>query len=385
MDQDILNVTKTLSISHHLIEKSLDYDLNLSGIRLISNNYTTDITEGQAIAHGYNITDISSNSWGPPESYGYFAPGDLTVAAFELGVNHGRGGKGVIYVWSAGNGGTTDNCNADGYANSIYTVTISSVNNKGQAAWYSEVCPPALAVTYSGDKYQKNMFTTSNADLCSGGIEGTSFSAPQAAGIVALALQANPNLTWRDIQHLIVKTAKYQNLKEAEGYGFTLNGAGNYVGQMFGYGLMDAEAMVRYSKTWRTVPPQNIFNSSCSTPYWVLNSTSTSQSGSILVGSTCPINYLEHVQVHAIFQSSERAYVELELISPAGTHSKLMTQRRYDKGFSGQQEWTFMSVQFWGENPNGNWTLAITIPMSETVLLISLFAAIDDIRFKGYN
>ncbi|KAL3846754.1 hypothetical protein ACJMK2_017715, partial [Sinanodonta woodiana] len=342
------------------------YSSTLIGIRLISNNYTTDIIESQAIAHGYNITDISSNSWGPPDSYGYSAPGVLTVAAFELGVTKGRGGKGVIYVWAAGNGDTTDNCNADGYANSIYTVTISSVNIIGQPTWYSEVCAPALAVTYSGDKNQRYMFTTSNADSCIGNTEGTSFSAPQAAGMVALALQANPDLTWRDVQHLIVKTAKYQNLREAAEYGFALNGAGNYVGQMFGYGLMDAEAMVRYSKTWKTVPKQEIFKSSISTPTWVLNSTLTTLSGAILVGITCPIKYLEHVQVHTIFQSSERAFVELDLVSPAGTRSKLMTQRRYDKGFSGQQEWTFMSVQFWGEQPYGNWTLTFKIPSNQT-------------------
>ncbi|KAK3576520.1 hypothetical protein CHS0354_018012 [Potamilus streckersoni] len=142
----------------------------------------------------------------------------------------GRDGKGIIYVWAAGNGGITDNCNADGYANYIYiyTVTISSVNLKGQPAWYSEVCPPVLAVTYSGDKYERNMVTTSNINACESGIEGSSFSAPQAAGMVALYLQANPNLTWRDVQHLIVISSKYQNLTEADGFGFTLNGAGNY-------------------------------------------------------------------------------------------------------------------------------------------------------------
>ncbi|KAK3589908.1 hypothetical protein CHS0354_034921 [Potamilus streckersoni] len=342
------------------------YSSTLIGIRLIDNGYTTDINEAKAIAHGYSVTDISSNSWGPPESYGYYAPGALTTAAFELGINQGRGGKGVIYVWAAGNGGITDNCNADGYANSIYTVTISSVDINGQPAWYSEVCAPALAVTYSGDRHQRYMNSTSNANRCSGGIEGTSFSVPQAAGMVALAIQANSDLTWRDVQHLIVKTAKYHNLKEADDYGFRLNGAGNYVGQMFGYGLMDAEAMVMYAKTWKTVSKQEIYKSNASTPYGVLNSTSATMSDYILVETSCPINYLEHVQVHTTFQCSGRGYVELELVSPAGTWSKLMSQRRYDIGDSRQQEWTFMSIQFWGEDPKGNWTFSIKIPSSQT-------------------
>ncbi|KAK3580093.1 hypothetical protein CHS0354_001227, partial [Potamilus streckersoni] len=303
------------------------YGSKLIGVRFMGSSHTTDITEAYAIAHGYNLIDISCNSWGPPDRSGYFAPGALTAAAFEFG---GRGGKGVIYLWAAGNGGTTDNCNADGYANSIYTVTISSVNAKGQPAWYSEVCPPALAVTYSGDRFNRYMTTTSNLDLCSWGMEGTSLSAPQAAGMVALALQANPNLTWRDVQHLIVKTAKYQNLTEDTEYGFTLNGAGNYVGQMLGYGLMDAEAMVRYAKNWTTVPQQEIYTSNISSPYWVLNSTLYAESETMEVERTCPINYLEHVKVLTTFQSSQRANVELELVSPSGTRSKLMTRRIFD-------------------------------------------------------
>ncbi|KAK3604599.1 hypothetical protein CHS0354_027452 [Potamilus streckersoni] len=346
------------------------YGSKLIGIRLLGSNYTTDISEALALSHGYNVTHISSNSWGPPDSYGYFAPGALTAAAFEQGVTQGRAGKGVIYVWAAGNGGTTDNCNADGYANSIYTVTISSVNSLGQPAWYSEVCASTLAVTYSGDKNQRYMTTTSNGNSCDSGIEGTSFSAPQAAGMVALALEANPHLSWRDVQHLIVMTAKYENLKEAEGYGFFLNGAGNHVGQMFGYGLMDAEAMVRYAETWTTVPQQEICNDTKSTTHWVLNSSLTMTLESLLV-SACNIQYLEHVKVHAIFQSSERAYVELNIVSPLGTLSKLMTQRRYDKGVSREQEWTFMSVQFWGEAAAGNWTFSMTIPKDQTGSLTS--------------
>ena len=41
------------------------------------------------------------------------------------GIDFGRGGYGSIYVVASGNGGHEgDNCNYDGYANSLYTVTI---------------------------------------------------------------------------------------------------------------------------------------------------------------------------------------------------------------------------------------------------------------------
>lgn len=43
---------------------------------------------------------------------------------------------------------------------------------------------------------------------CTSSHTGTSASAPLAAGICALALQANTNLTWRDMQHIVVRTAR---------------------------------------------------------------------------------------------------------------------------------------------------------------------------------
>ena len=63
----------------------------------------------------------------------------------------GRNGKGSIYIWASGNEQTNDNCNADGYTNSIYTIAITSVAN-GENAWYSEVCAAALAAAYGGSE-----------------------------------------------------------------------------------------------------------------------------------------------------------------------------------------------------------------------------------------
>jgi len=47
---------------------------------------------------------------------------------------------------------------------------------------------------------------------CTSSHTGTSASAPLAAGICALALQANTNLTWRDMQHIVVRTARPHKL-----------------------------------------------------------------------------------------------------------------------------------------------------------------------------
>ena len=71
-----------------------------------------------------------------------------------------------------------------------------------------------MAVVYTGDigvgkrERYANLVTTSPKGRCVDSFSGTSCAAPLAAGIFALVLEANPDLTWRDMQHLVVQTAR---------------------------------------------------------------------------------------------------------------------------------------------------------------------------------
>lgn len=65
-------------------------------------------------------------------------------------LQQGRGGLGSVFIWASGNGGTNyDNCNCDGYTNSIYTVSVGSVLGDGQRPRYGESCSAILTTTYS--------------------------------------------------------------------------------------------------------------------------------------------------------------------------------------------------------------------------------------------
>lgn len=117
-----------------------------------------------------------------------------------------------------------DNCNCDGYTNSIWTLSISSATENGQVPWYSEACSSTLATTYSsGSNGEKQIVTTDLHHQCTNSHTGTSASAPLAAGICALALEANDKLTWRDMQHIVVRTAKPANLNATD---WVTNGVG---------------------------------------------------------------------------------------------------------------------------------------------------------------
>jgi hypothetical protein len=73
-------------------------------------------------------------------------------------LTQGRGGKGSIFVWASGNGGSRgDNCNCDGYIGSVYTLSIGSASQQGQFPWYGERCAATMAATYSSGAYSDQM------------------------------------------------------------------------------------------------------------------------------------------------------------------------------------------------------------------------------------
>lgn len=333
----------------------------LVGIRLLGTSSVTDSQEAEALGWQLNDIDIYTNSWGPIDGYGFSGPGSLAKIALQNGVSNGRGGKGVIYTWAAGNGDTSDNCNGDGYVNSIFTIAITSVQ-QGENAWYAEVCAAAFAATYGGSKLDQHLTTTNAPSGCtSDGVEGTSFSAPIASGIIALALHANPNLTWRDVQHLIVLTTSRSGFSDTYS-SWQTNGAGKEFSQVLGFGFMDAEAMVTQAVGWTTSVPSQ---SSCTTSSFTGSGTTSDSfkldNRTIELSDCSSISYLEHVTIDIDFSyDQKRGVTVLYLLSPSGTESHLLHSRYNDVvqfSTAGSLSWTFMSVHFWGENPIGTWTL----------------------------
>nr|CAD7445292.1 unnamed protein product [Timema bartmani] len=318
----------------------------------------TDAVEARSLSLNPQHIDIYSASWGPDDDGKTVdGPGELATRAFIEGVTRGRSGKGSIFVWASGNGGRDhDNCNCDGYTNSIWTLSISSATEAGRVPWYSEACSSTLATTYSsGSPGEKQVVTTDLHHSCTSGHTGTSASAPLAAGICALALEANKGLTWRDMQHIVVRTAKPANLKSPD---WTVNGVGRNVSHSFGYGLMDASAMVKLARIWKTVPEQH--KCEVSAPH--ADKLIPAKSQVILqlnVKECAGVNFLEHVQAKISLASSRRGDLQIHLTSPSGTRSTLLALRPHDISRTGFQSWPFMSVHTWGEQPFGVWQLEI--------------------------
>ena len=126
------------------------YNSKIAGIRILS-KMITDADEALAMNYAFQQNQIYSCSWGPPDDgRSMDAPGILIKRAMVNAVQNGRGGKGSIYVFASGNGAAAeDNCNFDGYTNSIYSITVGAIDRKGLHPYYSEHCSAQLVVTYS--------------------------------------------------------------------------------------------------------------------------------------------------------------------------------------------------------------------------------------------
>ncbi|KAK5116295.1 hypothetical protein LTR85_009267 [Meristemomyces frigidus] len=337
------------------------YDGKVSGARILS-KLISDADEAVAMNYAFQENQIYSCSWGPPDDgQAMEAPGILIKRAMVNGIQKGRAGLGSIYVFAIGNGAANDdNCNFDGYTNSIYSVSVGAIDRKGLHPYYSEKCSAQLVVTYSSGSGDAIHTTDVGANKCYNNHGGTSAAGPIVAGIYALMLEANPALTWRDIQWLTVLTA----VKVDQPSDWTMNeGVGKEFSHQFGYGKADAWALVEMAKNWTNVKPQAWFYSP-----WMHVKHEIPQGDKGLTSSfdvtaemltKANVERLEHVTVTMNVEHTRRGDLSVELRSPTGMVSHLATNRRNDAANSGYVDWTFMSVAHWAESGIGTWTVIL--------------------------
>ncbi|KAF1981438.1 subtilisin-like protein [Aulographum hederae CBS 113979] len=339
------------------------YESRIAGVRILSAPIS-DADEAESVVYGYQENDIYSCSWGPPDDGRTMeAPGILIRRSMVNAIQNGRGGRGTIYVFAAGNGAPKgDNCNFDGYTNSIYSVTVGAIDRENKHPWYSESCSALLVVTYSSSNTDQIHTTDVGINKCTSGHGGTSAAGPLAAGVYALVLEVRPEATWRDIQWLQVMTARPFESDEP-GSEWQETTLGRKFSHMFGYGRIDAYDIVEMAKTWKLVKPQAWYWSP-----WIHVKHEIPQ-GNQGVASTFEVTKqamedanlerLEHIQVTMNVEHSRRGDLSVELRSPSGIVSHLSVAREHDEHAGGYTDWTFMSVAHWGEPGVGNWTVVV--------------------------
>ncbi|XP_060571599.1 neuroendocrine convertase 2-like [Ruditapes philippinarum] len=186
-----------------------------------------------ALTHRLDDIDVFINAWIPSSSFDQL---DLaTRNAIVYGATAGRRGLGSVYVVPAGPTGNV-------LSNNIYTITVGvlDVNGTKQRNTLSDA-----SVLTSGLMSSK-MVTTSDNNRCIANFKGYSAAESQIGAIIALGIEANPRLSLREIQHLLVLASEHSWLRTNSL--FKRNGAGHYFSEMFGFGVLNAEKIVTLSK-----------------------------------------------------------------------------------------------------------------------------------------
>lgn len=373
--------------------------------------------EAFALTYATDLNDIYNCSWGPSDDGKTMeGPDQEILTAFLKGILYGRKGKGNLYIFAAGNGGSKDHCNMDGFANIPLTLTIGAITWRDEFPRYMELCPAMIGVTYSSDDMR--MIATIDTDhRCTLRHGGTSAAAPIAASIYSLVLSIRPDLHWRDIQAISVKS-----LKPLEDHPNEDTALVKYTDR-HGFGKFDANAMVETAKNWKSIGPATILEfdtvkANQTIPFELIGLHSQieistrnfikawNKSQILYYESACIIkadkdiqkNFkLEHVIIRINIRHQSRGDLRIYLESPSKTTSLLLSNRPLDtspginsefksetmnmgvvarnRGYSnrdnsandweyewkgdGFKNWHFSSLAFWGENPLGVWTITI--------------------------
>ncbi|WAQ94922.1 NEC2-like protein [Mya arenaria] len=182
---------------------------------------TANICKG--LAYHQSKIDIYSSSWTFTSSFEEMDIG--SERAIIAGIEKGRQGRGNVYVSAVGPVG-------NGFTNNIFIIAVNQIGIYGNMSEKSYANPGVLISSFGKGKTRADdyMFTASqrydSGILCNDKFQGSSAATPKIAGIVALILQSRPDLTWRQIQHLIVRCSSHTSLKES--INFKRNGAGHY-------------------------------------------------------------------------------------------------------------------------------------------------------------
>jgi len=347
------------------------YEAALAGLRLIAAPTTDDI-DASALLTNNQAIHIKNNSWGPPEDGAdLYGIGPLSEAALATGAQTGRGGRGTIYVFAGGNGlESNDNANYNAYCNSIYTISVGAINDQGLQTFYSTpgaclaLTAPSIDVNHPGPGVATTDLMSSygynTSPLASDLFDkyyteyfgGTSAYAPMVSGVIALMLQANPNLGWRDVKEILMRTATRNATTDSD---WAINSAGFHFNHKFGAGLVNAEAAVTAALTWTNLPPAT-------------NQILASNGVNLPIpdylagpGVNLPFTFtndalrVEHIRLTVDLVHPRRGDLAITLTSPSGMESRLF-EPHADTNFN-FYSWTFSSLRHWGEMSPGTWTV----------------------------
>jgi len=364
-----------------------------------------------------NDVDIFNLSYGPRLEVDT-RPYTQVEDALINGVNNLRNGLGSIYVKSAGNGFRLENENdpspscrqlniscrntaMDPHNSLPYYIVVAASNalgvkstysTAGSANWvtapggqsgnhpdyrpFSQNYGPAMLTTdQSGcdrgytTRIQKNAFQAPENSNCNytSTFNGTSSSAPVLSGAIALILEVNSSLTWRDVKHILATTSVQidpsisDNIVEIDGQSYIaepawlINGAGYKFHNWYGFGRIDAYAAVVAAKNYVSGSLGNYDYTNKTNQTMGISIPDNSVTGAAIDIMMTDNLVIESVELTVGITHPSIGELGIELISPSGTRSVMFTIRNSFYDENDFNDFRIASNAFYGENVVGTW------------------------------
>ncbi len=352
-------------------------------------------------------------------SFGSFFPGgnirDEFARTYRMGVEQLRSGRGALYVKAGGNEfGFCDqshpfhreigceNANTDPQQNTPWLIPVgafnaddvkSSYSSAGANLWVAGpggedgIEAPAIVTTdqigvtgYSASPDNRLLHSdplNRDGDYVSA-FGGTSAAAPAVAGAVAILLGVKPELTWRDVKHILAKTARridpdiaevraaFNGTPHVAQHAWRTNAAGYAFHNWYGFGAVDVDAAVAMAQSHAPdslgafVESEWFDGAGAALPLEIPDADGAGAGAEMDVSGLPEGAGIEAVVLEISVGHGNAFDLGVTLRSPSGTSSvvnpPLNTGLEYTPGL---MSWHLLSNAFYGEDPNGAWTLHV--------------------------
>jgi subtilisin family serine protease len=210
-----------------------------------------------------NGADVISCSWGPADGK-WWDPNDplhdtvvplpdSTRLALNFAVTRGRGGKGCVVLFAAGNG--NESVDNDGYASYERVLAVAACNDRSVRSVYSDRGDAVFCAFPSNDfefgeedrppPLTPGIWTTDRTgrpgysdDDYTNSFGGTSSACPGAAGVAALVLSCDPSLSRDEVKDVLRRSCEQIDPEKGD---YDEQGHSPF----YGYGRLNAESAVR--------------------------------------------------------------------------------------------------------------------------------------------
>jgi len=310
-----------------------------------------------------------------------------------------------------------ENSNAEISDSNFWNIVVSAFNASDQRSSYSSVgsnvfmtatggefgsdSPAMVTIDLMGCDAGFNTAASLGANDLHGGtaidpecdytsvMNGTSSAAPSMSGAIAMVMSANKKITARDAKHILASTAKKvdannagvmlpftDNNGDSAQYpaidGWQQNAAGYPFHLFYGLGKPNINKAVKMAKAKGKNRYKKL--SKLKVTSWMNNNTHMQIPDAQTTGATSIYNakvskhfVVEGVQVKLDLDHARLSDLSIELISPSGTRSVLMTpnsgvflgQNAIETPLTGLRDQLMLSSNFYGEKARGNWRLKV--------------------------